>query len=94
MLIAMIIWGVALWCLSKFVLRDPSTTPAAPRPEVLMPLGPLEPAAAAYPGEALEADLVFARLTGQLDVTAYQEAMAALAASTPSPLPDVGRHGR
>lgn len=93
MLIAMIIWGLALWYLTRLV-RSSSAAAAAPRLTFASPLPPLEVGVEDDPGEAREADLVLARLTGQLDVRAYQEAMAALAASTTSRLPGAGRYGR
>lgn len=93
MLIAMIVWGVALWYLIRLA-RLFSAPPAAPHRAVLLPVDPHEFSEEADSGEVLEADLVFARLTGQADVTTYQEAMAALAASTASYPPGARRHGR
>ena len=93
MLVAMIVWGVALWYLIKLV-RFSSAPPAAPRRAVLLPVDLPAFSDEADAGEVREADLVFARLTGQVDATTYQEAMAALAASTASYPPGAFRHGR
>lgn len=88
MMMAMIVWAAAMWYLARFVLRS-TARPATRRPlpchrrqsEVVLP----EFRDGVDPGEAVEADLVLARLTGQVDVTTYQQGMAALAASSPSP---------
>lgn len=93
MLVAMIVWGVALWYLIRLA-RLSSAPPAAPHRAVLLPVDPHEFSDEADAGEVLEADLVFARLTGQADVATYQEAMAALAASTASRAPDARPYGR
>lgn len=91
MVVVMIVWMLAMW----FLIRSAGLSATPPR-AVQGPLLP-EPAGnsdEADARESMEADLVFARLTGQLDVTAYQEAMAALAASTATRSPGSGRNAR
>lgn len=89
MLVVMIAWMLVMW----FLIRSAglSSTPHRAVPSLV---DPPESSGEADAGEVMEADLVFARLTGQLDVTAYQEAMAALAATTASRAPGSGRNAR
>lgn len=93
MLIVMIVWGVALWYLIRLG-RLASTPPPASSGGVPPPVRRPEVSDEADAYEVLEAGLVSARLSGQTDVTTYQEAMAALAASTAPRVPAARRYGR
>lgn len=91
MLVVMIVWMLAMWFLIRSAGLAATPPSAVQQPLLLEPPGSSDEADAR---EIMEADLVFARLTGQLDVTAYQEAMAALAASIATRSPGSGRSAR
>jgi hypothetical protein len=80
MLLAMVVWVLALWWFFRLLARAPAPERPAPvrtRPVVVLPDPP------DTSGGVLEAELVRQRLAGELDAATYQERMAALAAAGP-----------